>query len=234
MIEHRPFDTLASHQRDWLKAKLHFNFAGLGNPDHPPFGALRVWNDDEFAPGSGFPLHPHRDLEIITYVRDGAITHEDSLGNKGRTAAGDVQVMSTGAGIRHSEINHEAIPARLFQIWIQARTSGGEPHWATKAFPRAERSGRFAVLASGDVGDGEALLINADARVLGTTLVAGQTVTHALNGRFAYLVPATGLIEVNGVRAAARDGIAADDESQLTITSLEDSEIVLVELTART
>ena len=124
-------------------------------------GRLRVWNDDEIAPDTGFPPHPHADMEIITYVREGAITHEDSLGNKGRTEAGDVQVMSAGSGIRHAEYNREPMPTTLFQIWIEPERSGGEPSWGAKPFPKSDRSGRFVPLASGFAGDGDALPIRA-------------------------------------------------------------------------
>ena len=119
MIERRPFENLGGARYDWLKTKHHFSFADYFDPQRMGWGALRVWNDDEIATGTGFPPHPHADMEIITYVRQGAITHQDSLGNKGRTEAGDVQVMSAGTGIRHSEHNFEPETTTLFQIWIQ-------------------------------------------------------------------------------------------------------------------
>ena len=168
MIERRPFAALGGADHGWLKAKHHFSFARYYDPEaHGPWRALRVWNDDEIAPNTGFPPHPHADMEIITYVREGAITHEDSLGNKGRTEAGDVQVMSAGSGIRHAEYNREAVPTTLFQIWIEPSKGGGEPSWGAKPFPKADRSGRFVPLASGFAGDDEALPIRAEARVLG-------------------------------------------------------------------
>jgi redox-sensitive bicupin YhaK (pirin superfamily) len=189
-----------------------------------------VWNDDEIAPNTGFPPHPHEEMEIITYVRQGAITHEDSLGHQGRTAAGDVQVMSAGSGIRHSEYNREAVPTKIFQIWIEPDVSGGEPSWGAKPFPKSDRSGRFVALASGFAADPEALPIRAEARVLGATLKVGDTVEYELaSGRHAYLVPAVGSVEVNGVRIGARDGAAIEDETVLKVKALEDSEIVLVD-----
>ncbi len=230
MIEHRPLKSLGGGDHGWLKARLHFDIFGRGNSQHRAIGPLIAWNDDEFASQSGFPLHPHHDLEIITYVRDGAITHEDNLGNKGRTEAGNVQVMSTGSGIVHSEFNLEAGPTRLYQIWLMARTPGGTPRWANRSFPRADRSGRFVVLASNDPADSQALPINANARLLGATLQRGDTITHRPAGSRGYLVPATGSIELNATRMEARDGAAFDGETELSITSLEDSEIVLVEL----
>lgn len=231
MIEHRPRDSLGTVERAWLKARLHFAFAGMGCPEHTPLGALRVWNDDEFAPGGGFPLHAHSDMEIITYVRRGAITHADSLGNVGRTEAGDVQVMSAGSGIRHSEHNREDEPTLLFQIWIASREPGGQPEWSSRRFPRAGRSGRLVVLASGYPEDRDALLIRADARILGATMTAGESITYPLGeARRGYLVPSTGHVDVNGVRLAARDGALIRDEADLILTALEDTELVLVDV----
>jgi redox-sensitive bicupin YhaK (pirin superfamily) len=193
------------------------------------FRSLRVINEDRVAGGGGFGTHPHRDMEIITYVRTGAITHRDSLGNEGRTAAGDVQVMSAGSGIRHSEVNAEDETTTLFQIWIVPDAPGGEPGWGQRQFPKADRSGGFAVLASGDAAD-DALPIRANARVLGATVEAGNSVSYNLQpGRYAYLVSASGRIRVNGVEAAARDGIAIRDESLITVEALDDAEIVMVD-----
>jgi quercetin 2,3-dioxygenase len=193
-------------------------------------GALRVWNDDEIAPNTGFPAHPHANMEIITYVREGAITHQDSLGNKGRTEAGDVQVMSAGSGIRHSEYNLESSKTKIFQIWIEPTTKGGQPTWGAKPFPKSDRSGKLVTIASGIAGDKDALPIRADARVLATTLKAGERAEYsAEKTRNLYLVPAAGSVEVNGVRVNARDGAAIRDEAKLTITALEDSELVLVD-----
>jgi quercetin 2,3-dioxygenase len=230
MIELKPFAKLGGADHGWLKAKHHFSFASYHDPKNVGHGALRVWNDDEIAPNTGFPAHPHRDMEIITYVREGAITHQDSLGNKGRTEAGDVQVMSAGSGIRHSEYNLEPVTTRIFQIWIEPTTEGGQPTWGAKPFPKTNRNGKFVTLASGLKGDNDALPIRADARVLGTTLKAGETAEYASDGaRHLYLVPAVGRIEVNGVAVNARDGAAIRHEQTLKITALEDSELVLVD-----
>jgi redox-sensitive bicupin YhaK (pirin superfamily) len=230
MIERRPFNALGGADHGWLKAKHHFSFARYYDPERLGHGALRVWNDDEIAPHTGFPPHPHADMEIITYVRKGAITHEDSLGNKGRTEAGDVQVMSAGSGVRHAEYNREPIPTTLFQIWIEPGTQGGEPSWGAKPFPKDGRSGRLVALASGFDGDADALPIRADARVLGATLKRGDTVEYALRAkRHGYLVPAEGSVEVNGVSIGTRDGAAITGESVLKVKALEDSEIVLVD-----
>jgi len=230
MIDRRPFSELGGADHGWLKAKHHFSFADYQDPSRIDHGALRVWNDDEIAPNSGFPPHPHAEMEIITYVREGAITHQDSLGNKGRTIAGDVQVMSAGTGIRHAEYNLEPVPTKIFQIWIRPNRGGGQPTWGTKPFPRDARSGRLVVLASGVDGDADALPIRADARVLGATLSAGEAVSYQLApGRHAYLVPASGAIDVNGVRLEARDGAAIEDETALTIRADADAEFVLVD-----
>jgi redox-sensitive bicupin YhaK (pirin superfamily) len=230
MIELRPFATLGGADHGWLKAKHHFSFGSHYDPDNMGHGSLRVWNDDEIAPNTGFPAHPHANMEIITYVREGAITHQDSLGNKGRTEAGDVQVMSAGSGIRHSEYNLEPTKTRIFQIWIEPSSKGGQPTWGAKPFPKSDRSGKLVTIASGIAGDADALPIRADARVLATTLKAGERAEYdAGKSRKLYLVPAAGSVEVNGVRVNARDGAAIRDEAKLTITALEDSELVLVD-----
>ena len=230
MIELKPFAKLGGADHGWLKAKHHFSFASYYDPANVSHGALRVWNDDEIAPNSGFPAHPHANMEIITYVREGAITHQDSLGNKGRTEAGDVQVMSAGSGIRHSEYNLEPSKTKIFQIWIEPTTQGGQPTWGSKPFPKANRSGKLVTIASGIEGDDDALPIRANARVLATTLKAGESDEYAADkARHLYLVPAAGSIEVNGVRVNARDGAAIRDEATLKITALEDAELVLVD-----
>lgn len=230
MIEVRPFSSLGGENHGWLDAKHHFSFANYYDPARTSWGNLRVWNDDVIAPGTGFPAHPHRDMEIITYVRTGAISHRDSLGNEGKTAAGDVQVMSAGSGIRHAEYNQESVPTTLFQIWILPTQAGGSPSWGTRPFPKDERSGKFVVLASGIANDDDALPIRTDARVVAATLKAGETADYPLGkSRKAYLVPATGTIEIEGKRVNARDGAAISDVETLRVTAIEDSELVLVD-----
>ena len=229
MIEIRPFDSLGGANHGWLDANFHFSFADYFDQRRMNWGKLRVWNDDIIAPRSGFPPHPHSDMEIITYVRKGAITHKDSLGNEGRTEAGDVQVMSAGTGITHAEYNLEDEELHSFQLWIQADRHGLPPSWGAKPFPKGERAGRFVVLASGRDGDEDALRINSDARVLGATIGAGDTLRYDLGGRKGYLVPATGRIEIDGKIANARDGVAIADVQELAITALEDAEVVLVD-----
>ena len=230
MIDVRAFAELGGANHGWLNAKHHFSFANYYDPDRMNWGAIRVWNDDEIASKSGFPPHPHADMEIITYVREGAITHKDSLGNAGRTEAGDVQVMSAGSGIRHSEWNEEDETTRIFQIWIMPETRGGKPSWGARPFPKDARSGKFVTLASGLPGDDDALPIRANARVMGATVKTGETVQLPLDAsRHAYLVLAKGSVTINGTTLKARDGAAVTGETALEIVGLDDAEIVLVD-----
>lgn len=228
-LDHRPFATLGKADHGWLKANHHFSFAGYQDPARMNHGAIRVWNDDEIAARQGFPPHPHHDMEIITYVREGAITHRDDLGNEGRTKAGDVQVMSAGTGVTHSEFNLENKTTRIFQIWVMPRERGITPAWDQRAFPKARGDGAMQLLASG-YGERDALTINADARVFAATLKAGEELHHKLrDGHSAYLVPANGAATVNGLQINARDGLAIAEGAKLAITASEETELVLVE-----
>jgi quercetin 2,3-dioxygenase len=228
MVEHRIFSEIGGTTRDWLKAKHHFAIGKHGNPAHHPAGVLYVWNDDEVAPHSGFPPHSHSDVEIITYVREGTVTHKDSLGNCGEVSAGEVQVMSAGTGIQHSERNEHEAPARLFQIWIRPRRSGGSPQWASQPFPRSDRSNRFVPLASGRSLP-HALPIRADADVYGAVLKAGVTREIALAMEdVAYLVPAVGCVQVNGLRIGQCEGALISKESLISVTAVTDAELALV------
>jgi len=229
MIEIRRFTDLGTFENDWLNAHYHFSFSHYYDPARMGRGKLRVWNDDTIQPNTGFPPHGHRDMEIITYVRKGAITHQDSMGNKGRTEAGDVQVMSAGHGVQHSEWNAEDETTTLFQLWIEPAENGGNPGWGAKAFPKSDRSGAWAVLASGH-GEKDALAIRQDAAVLGATLKAGEQLTYDVKaGRFGYLVLAAGSVELNGQVLKARDGAAISGGASLSIRGLEDAEIVFVD-----
>ena len=231
MIERRPFQTLGGANHGWLDAKHHFSFAGYNDPSRMGWGALRVWNDDTIAANTGFPPHSHADMEIITYVREGAITHQDSLGNSGRTEVGDVQVMSAGTGIRHAEYNREPVTTRIFQIWIVPDRQGEAPSWGAKPFPKGDRSGRFVTLASGFKADTDALPIRTNARVLGATLKTGDEAEYAFGEkRYGYLVLAKGSVEINGTRIDARDGAAIRNESVIRVKALEDTELVLVDM----
>ena len=230
MIDIRPFNSLGHADHGWLNARHHFSFAEYHDPARMSWGAIRVWNDDEIAARSGFPPHPHSDMEIITYVRQGAITHQDSLGNQGRTEAGDVQVMSAGTGVRHAEYNLEDETTTLFQIWVQTDRRGAKPSWGAKRFPREDRAGSFVTLASGFDEDLDVLRINAAARVMGATLKAGETAELSLDPtRHVYLVPVNGALDANGVRAEARDGVAITGEERVILRAIEDTEVVLVD-----
>ncbi len=229
MIDVRPFAGLGHANHGWLAARHPFSFAYYYDPARMGWGAIRVWNDDQIAPQTGFPPHGHASMEIITYARTGAISHRDSLGNEGRTPAGDVQVMNAGSGIQHAEYNLESDETTLFQIWVLPDAQGGSPSWGQRAFPKSDRAGQWVTLASGQR-EGDALPIRADARVLGATVTAGERLTLDVDPeRHIYLVPATGAIRVNGVAAHARDGIAITGESQLEIEATEDAELVLVD-----
>jgi redox-sensitive bicupin YhaK (pirin superfamily) len=232
MMQLRRRDSLSGGDFGWLKARHHVKVTPEGNEAHRPIGALVVWNDDEIAPGTGFELHGHKDMEIISYIREGAVTHRDTIGSVGRTEAGDVQVMSAGTGIRHSEHNHEDTPLRIFQIWLLPREKGGAPRWDARKFPKADRAGQLIALASGYEDDGDALSIRANARVLGATLLTGQSISYPLpEGRAAYLAPATGVILVNGERLEAGDGVAIVGEPTIEIWSQDEAEIILVDTT---
>ncbi len=228
MIDVRKFESLGHADHGWLDARHHFSFAGYHDPDRMGWGRIRVWNDDRIAAKSGFPPHPHRDMEIVTYVRTGAITHQDSMGNKGRTAAGDVQVMSAGTGVTHAEYNLEDEATTLFQIWIETDKPGAEPGWGARPFPKESRESQFQLLASGN-GDDGVLHINADARILGATLKAGEMLEYPADpGRHLYLVPSARVV-VNGTAAEKRDGVAITGEDRITVKAEEDAELVLVD-----
>jgi redox-sensitive bicupin YhaK (pirin superfamily) len=231
MIEVRRFATLGAFGNEWLKAHHHFSFGEYRDPKRMGFGRLRVWNDDEVAPGTGFDPHPHRDMEIVTYVRDGAITHRDNLNNEGRTEAGDVQVMHAGTGIVHAEYNLEHAPTRLFQIWILPDERGVAPGWSARRFPKGGEG--LTVVASGRVQDAAsgALPLHADAAVLAGTLAPGETAQVSLEtGRGIYLVPTKGEVSVNGTLIEARDGAAIWETPMVAITANTATELVLVEV----
>jgi redox-sensitive bicupin YhaK (pirin superfamily) len=228
MIDIRPFNSLGHANHGWLDARHHFSFANYHDPARMGWGSIRVWNDDRIAARSGFPPHPHRDMEIITYVRSGAISHQDSMGNKGRTSAGDVQVMSAGSGVVHAEYNLEDEETTLFQIWVETDRTGIPPSWGMMPFPKEARDGSFQLLASGNAGDG-ALSISADAKVLGATLAAGKSLSYEADpARHLYLVPSS-RVRINGVEANARDGVAITGEERITIEADADAELVLVD-----
>ncbi|MDH5187825.1 MAG: pirin family protein [Rhodospirillaceae bacterium] len=232
MIKITPIEKLGHADHGWLNARHHFSFADYYDPARMGFGHLRVWNDDTIKGNSGFPMHPHRDMEIITYVRTGAITHEDSLGNRGKTSAGEVQVMSAGTGIRHSEYNEDEETLTLFQIWVEPDRTGHTPRWDA-AMVSTATDDQFRLLVSGrkkDEGAG-ALFIHQDAAFYRANLEAGAKVEYVTEpGRMIYLVPAKGEIAVNGSIVPVRAGVQIEDEDRITIDAPEGAEVVLLDL----
>jgi redox-sensitive bicupin YhaK (pirin superfamily) len=233
MIDHRPLSRLPQGKNGWLTARHQFPVDGRADPEHAPLKSLYVWNDDEFAPRHGFPLHYHQDVEIITYVRSGAVTHEDTLGNSYEIAAGDVQVMSTGSGLRHAEFNRGAEPLKIFQIWLTPNRFGGAPAYSTRRFPDVDRSNQLVVLASGmqqDVAT-DVLPLRANARLLAGRLQAGRSLSYEISaGHDLYLVPSTGTVRVGGIEIEAGDGVAVTNQESVEFVATRDSELVIVEL----
>lgn len=231
MIKHYPYQKLGHHDYSWLNARYHFSFSEYYNPDRMGFGALRVINDDIIKAGAGFDTHPHKDMEIITYVRKGAISHRDSKGNSGRTEAGDVQVMSAGSGIYHSEFNLESEDTNLFQIWIYPKENSIEPRWDSRRFPKNKVSDSLTLLVSGfdeDQAD-DVLYIHQDARIFGGTLEAGQTINHRLSDQ-AYLLVSEGKINLEGMELNKGDGAEITELESIRIKALADAEVVIIEV----
>lgn len=205
----------------WLDTYHSFSFGEYYDPAHMNFRSLRVINEDRIAPGAGFPMHPHRDMEIITYVIDGAVAHEDSTGSSGVTRAGEVQRMSAGTGIRHSEFNpSQEQPAHLLQIWLLPDREGHEPGYEQKGFVREQKRGRLLPIAAPNANvtpDGSAL-IHQDVRVYASILDAGEQLTHQLeSGRHAWVQVVRGELLVNGERLETGDGAAISHEPSLRI-----------------
>ncbi|MFY7778175.1 MAG: pirin family protein [Elstera sp.] len=230
MLDYRPFDSLGRMDINWLSARYHFSFANYFDPARMGWGPLRVWNDDKIRPRTGFDPHPHRDMEIITYVRTGAISHQDNLGNKGRTEAGQVQVMSAGTGIQHAEYNLEDSDTTLFQIWIMPNGKGLKPNWETRTLPGVGDQGRLIPLASGQ-GIPDTMPINQDATLYVAHLSDDGKIEHTLApGRKAYLVGFEGKVAVNGQELNARDGLAVDDLDLLTLEARGAGSLLLADL----
>ena len=228
MIEHKSLSDIAGAETGWLKAKHHFAIGRFGNPAHKPVGSLYVLNDDEIAPHNGFGMHSHADVDILTYVRAGSVSHTDSLGNEGRLEAGDVQVIHAGTGIQHAEQNPGDNPAKIFQLWLRPRVAGGAPRWGTQTFPKANRARRFVVLASGRRAEGS-LEIQCDAEVLGAVFLAGTVARYDFKpDDLGYLVVSSGAVKVNGTRASTGEGIVLRHEATIRIEALEDAEVVFV------
>jgi redox-sensitive bicupin YhaK (pirin superfamily) len=226
-------DSLGHADHGWLDTRHHFSFASYHNPQRMQFGKLRVINDDLIAPGTGFGMHPHRDMEIITFVRRGAITHMDSRGNKGRTAAGHVQVMSAGTGIMHAEHNAERETTAIFQIWILPKEAGITPRWESARYAQREAVDALPLLVSGraqDAGKG-ALYIHQDAAILGGQLKAGQTLQQTLVDQ-GYLLVSRGEVEVEGELLKEGDGVEISGVSVVVLKALVESEVILIDVPA--
>lgn len=226
MIIHRPYKSLGKADHGWLKANHHFSFADYYNPERMGFGALRVINDDTIKAGGGFPTHPHKNMEIITYVRTGAISHQDSNGDKGKTNAGSVQVMSAGRGIHHSEYNLESTDTTLYQIWIKPNKRNIEPKWNSHNFPQ---STGLELLVSGD---GSApLQIQQDAYIYGGKLETGKSITHTIKHQ-AYVLISKGVVKLDDVILSKGDGAEVIDQSTLTLIPTEDAEVIIIDVPA--
>lgn len=227
------YEDLGRNTFSWLDARHHFSFGHYYNPKRMGFANLRVINDDIVQAGTGFDTHPHKDMEIITYVRKGAITHRDSLGNEGRTEAGDVQVMSAGTGVYHSEYNLESEDTNLYQIWILPNKNGVAPRWDARVFPKDAGQTDLSLLVSGDKADekGGALFIHADAKIYGGRFIKGHTLNHTLTGP-AYLLVSEGSVTVDGQSLKRGDGLQIDGKPSLSVKVDDDAEILLIQLTA--
>ena len=218
------------HEMDWLSTYWHFSFDHYYDPANLSFGPLRVFNDDVIQPGTGFPPHSHRDMEIITYVLEGELEHQDNLGNRGRVHPGEIQVMSAGTGITHAEYNpSKSDLLHLLQIWVLPRTRSLKPRWEQREFPKAERQGRLLPVVSGAAGD--TLRIDQDAVISIAALDPGQSVTHPLaQGRRAYAFVISGALELNSDALAAGDQARITDESRLLLAASTPTELILLDL----
>ncbi len=227
MKTHYTFDSLGGEDHGWLNAKHHFSFANYYDPNKMSFGELLVINDDRIAPNTGFGSHPHDNMEIITFVRKGAISHEDSKGNKGQTTVGNVQVMSAGTGIMHSEHNHEDEETNIYQIWIKPKSRDIEPKWASAEFPTESTKDKLKLLVSGN--NDAPLQIHQDARIYTGTFKNQTKLNHIIKGQ-AYLLVSKGDIKIDDIKASKGDGIAIKDENEITLECHANTEIILIEV----
>jgi redox-sensitive bicupin YhaK (pirin superfamily) len=231
MIDIRHSEERGGGDYGWLNTRYTFSFNTYHDPKFMGFRSLRVINEDHVAPGVGFPTHPHRDMEIITYMLEGALEHKDSLGTGSVIRPGDGQRMSAGTGIQHSEANaSKTETAHLLQIWILPDRPGIKPSYEQKAFPTEEKRAKLRLIASPEGRDGS-VTIHQDARLYVTLLAPGETVTHDIEPtRHAWLQVAKGSVELNGKRLRQGDGAAVSDEKQLTVKGTEDAEVLLFDL----
>ena len=231
MLKIFKYNDLGHADHGWLDARHHFSFARYANRERMGFGALRVINDDRIAPHHGFGAHPHDNMEIITYVRQGAIMHADNLGNQGVTSAGEVQVMSAGSGVTHSEKNDSNEQTRLYQIWIYPDRQNVTPRWEQASFPAATVDTALRLLVSGRAEDAHsgALLINQDAAIYGGRLKAGTALTHLIKHQ-AYILASDGAFKVNGEQMNNGDGAEVTNEKNIEISALTDAEILVIDV----
>ena len=231
MITIRKSNERGHAERGWLESYHSFSFADYYDPKHMGFRSLRVINEDWIRGGVGFPTHPHKDMEIITYVLEGSLAHKDSMGNASAIGPGDVQRMSAGTGVTHSEFNaSETETVHLLQIWIMPDRAGYAPSYEEKVFPDQEKRGKLRLIASGGARDGSVHL-NQDADVYVTLLAGGETVTHTLaEGRGAWVQVARGSVTVNGQALSAGDAAAIESESEVALTGVEAAEVLLFDL----
>ena len=225
------FGQLGEVKHGWLHARHHFSFGSYYNPERMGFGNLRVINDDRIEAGHGFGMHPHRDMEIITYVRQGEIRHRDNMGNDGVTKAGDVQVMSAGTGVAHAEHAGDAEDTVLYQIWIEPKELNVAPRWKAAQFPHDPVEGGLKLLVSGrpeHAGKG-ALFIHQEAAIYGGRMKAGTTLNHPVSPQ-AYLLVSEGEVTVNGVKLQAGDGAEIENVSSLKLFAGVESEVLVIDL----
>lgn len=232
MLTHYPKNSLGHADHGWLKSKHHFSFANYYNPARMGFGTLRVVNDDWVAPGMGFGAHPHRNMEIISFIRSGAITHQDSMGNKGITEQGEVQVMSAGTGITHSEYNLTDEPLTFYQIWIQSNQHNVEPRWESKKFP-TQATSTLSLLVSGYPKDEDsALFINQQARIYGGKLAKGTSITQPIDHQ-AYVLASAGEFSINDESASVNmnkgDGAEVTQTKTITLTATTECELIIID-----
>ena len=231
MIQIRAARERGTSRLDWLESFYSFSFADYQDPRHMGLSNLRVINDDRIAPGRGFATHGHTDMEIVTYVVEGALEHKDSMGNGSIMRPGDVQRMSAGSGVRHSEFNPSSDePVHLLQIWLIPNRRGGEPEYSQRHFPVQERRGRLRLLVSPDGRDGS-IATHQDALMYGALLDAGEAASHTLGtGRRAYVQVARGRVEVNGTELGPGDGASVTDEADIRLTGIEGAEVLVFDL----
>ena len=216
----------------WLDSRHTFSFGQYYDPNHMGFGPLRVINEDRVRPGAGFETHGHRDMEIISYVLEGALEHKDSIGNGSVIRPGDMQVMSAGTGIRHSEFNHsKSEPVHFLQIWVLPDRQGLAPRYDQKTFPASEKRGRLRLVGSPDGRDGS-IVIHQNTDIYDALLSSGDAVTNNVKtGHKSWVQVVRGAVEVNGKAADAGDGVAVEDEAVLTVMShADDSEVLMFDL----